>query len=423
MHIALTELFGRLCAIGLSAIILNMIKSIIIAGLACCVVGNLAPRRALAQGQPQQKVGLRNLAISRGVRLGTAAPIDLLRRDADNGAYRAFLLSEFNMIEPENDFKPPAIWQGEGKYNLDKTDWLLGAPGHLGWAQSNGFAVRGHVLVYARDDGYTLPQWLRDQEANITPDKARQLLKDYIYAVAGRYKGKVFAWDVVNEAIDDAPNQRPFQLRNSFWFRKLGRDFVKLAFQFAHEADPWAELYYNEYGAEGLGRKSDAVLELVRWLRAEGVFVSGVGMQWHKGVNDRITPGDDYYKNAERLRKQGFDFQVTELDVAMPVKPFPKTDARHGQEAASPNDLKKQADVYRAVLRYALSFSNCRGFQVWGFTDKHSWIPSFSNGKNGAALISDAKYQPKAAHAMLREELAASSPPPAAPSSAPQIAR
>jgi endo-1,4-beta-xylanase len=272
--------------------------------------------------------------------------------------------------------------------------------------------VRGHVLVYARDDGYTLPQWIRDQQDKITPDKARQLLSDYIHAVVGRYKGKVLAWDVLNEAIDDAPNARPFQLRNSFWFRKLGRDFVKLAFQFAHEADPQAELYLNEYGAEGLGRKSDAVLEMVRWVRSEGVFVSGVGMQWHKGANTRLASGDDFYQNAARLGKEGFNFQVTELDVAVPVKPYPAQDARYGQEPASPNDLKQQADVYRAVLRYALSLPNCRGLQLWGFSDKHSWIPGFSGGKDGAALISDAKFQPKPAHQSLLEELAAAHPEP-----------
>ncbi len=375
-----------------------------------------AQAQAQPQAQVQEKVGLRNLAISRGLRLGTAAPIDVLRGDsADSSAFRAALMLGFNMIEPENDFKPPAIWQGEGKYDFDRADWLLGAPGALGWAQSNGFAVRGHVLVYARDDGYTLPQWIRDRQAAISPDKARQLLKDYIYALVGRYKGKVLAWDVLNEAIDDGPGARPLHLRDSFWFRKLGPDFVKLAFQFAHEADPRAELYYNDYAAEGLSPKSDAVLELVRWVRAQGVFVSGVGMQWHKGVGDKIEPGDAFYRNAERLRKEGFDFQITELDVAVPVKPYPKEDARYGQQAASPHDLKQQAAVYREVLRLALSFPNCRGFQMWGLSDKHSWIPGFSGGKNGAALISDANYQPKPAHGALREELAASAVAPAAP--------
>lgn len=393
-----------------------MIKSILSAALAWGIVGVLAPRSAQAQAQApektREKVGLRNLAISRGLRLGTAAPIDLLRSDsADSLAYRAFLLSNFNMVEPENDLKPPAIWKGEGVYSFGVADWLLGAPGQLGWAQRNGFAVRGHVLVYARDEGYTLPQWIRDRGAGISPDKARQLLKDYIYAVAGRYKGKVFAWDVINEAIDDAPNQRPFQMRDSFWFRKLGRDFVKLAFQFAHEADPQAELYLNEYGAEGLGRKSDAVLELARWLRSQGVFISGVGMQWHRGLGEKVVPGSDFYQNAERLRKDGFDFQITELDVALPVKPYPAEDPRHGQEPSSPDSLSQQADAYRAMLRYALSFPNCRGLQMWGFSDRHSWIQSFSGGKNGAALVSDAAYQPKPAYLALHQELAASSPP------------
>lgn len=362
-----------------------------------------------AQNAPP-RIGLRNLALNRGLRLGTAAPLDLLRTNGDNGAFRAFVTREFNFIEPENDFKPPSIWQGDGQYNFDKADWLLGAPGQTGWAQSNGFAVRGHVLVYASDNGYTLPNWIRRDEAKIDAARARQLLADYIHTLVGRYRGKVLMWDVLNEAIADAPNDRPFNLRDSFWYRKLGKDFIKLAFQFAHEADPRAELYYNDYGAEGMGWKSDSALALVRWVRQQGVFVTGVGMQWHIGLNNKVAPGDQYYKNAQRLQDEKFAFMVTELDIAVPVKSYPPTDPRYGQEPQNPDDLTRQADLYRAVLRYALSFPNCRGFNMWGCTDKHSWIPSFSKDKNGAALISDQIYQPKPAYWQLQDELAASAP-------------
>lgn len=366
-------------------------------------------RLTVAQTVPP-RVGLRNLAINRGLRLGTAAPLDLLRSKGDNGAFRAFVTNEFTFIEPENDFKPPAIWQGEGKYDFDRADWLLGAPGQLGWAQQNGLAVRGHVLVYAKDDGYTLPDWIRKDEANIDAAKAKQLLSDYIHALVGRYRGKVLMWDVLNEAIADSPNKRPFNLRDSFWYRKLGQDFVKLAFQYAHEADPRAELYYNDYGAEGMGWKSDSARDLVRWVRQQGVFVTGVGMQWHIGVDSKVTPGDQFYQNAQRLQDENFAFMVTELDIAVPVKSYPPTDPRYGQEPQNPGDLIKQADLYRAVLRYALNFPNCRGFNMWGCTDKHSWIPGFSQGKHGAALISDQNYQPKPAYWQLQDELAANMP-------------
>jgi len=357
---------------------------------------------AMAQGTTPP---LRTLAARRHLPFGTAGALELLRANADAGTYADVMAKEFDMIEPENQLKPPAIWTGPDQYDWSNADWLVGAPGHTGWAQAHHMQVRGHVLVYARDDGYTLPEWLRRQEAQITPDQARKYLSDYIHTLVGRYKGKIFAWDVVNEAIDDNPaNQNRFHLRDSFWFRKLGPEFLKLAFQYAHEADPDAELYLNEYGAEGLGYKSDAVLDILKWLKEQGVFVTGAGMQYHQSVGDSIKPGDAHYQNAQRLQAAGFAFMVTELDVAMPV-----SDGRAGLIPANAADLDRQADVYRDLLQLALDSPNCHGYQVWGFTDAHNWIPGFSKGR-GAATILDGKYQPKPAYRAIAQLLKAPAP-------------
>ncbi|HEX8236633.1 MAG TPA: endo-1,4-beta-xylanase [Abditibacteriaceae bacterium] len=352
----------------------------------------------------QDRIGLRNLASARSFLLGTAAPIDLLRNNADNGNFPTVAAAEFNMIEPENDFKPPALWLGENNYNFDRTDWLLGAPGQIGWAQSNGIAVRGHVLVYARDDGYTIPNWLLQQEANIDYGRAKQLLHDYIFDVAGRYKGKIAMWDVLNEAIADVPNNRPFNLRDSFWYRKLGTDFIKFAFQWAHEADPTAELYYNDYNIETPGRKFDSALELIKWVRQQGVEVTGMGLQYHLRVVDTITPGDGHYQNVQRLRDENFQFMITELDVRMPVKAYAPSDPRFGLEPVNPADLDKQANIFRAALHMSLTMPNCHALNIWGFTDAHSWIPSTFAGA-GAATIFTAAYEPKPAYWQMQEEL------------------
>jgi len=345
--------------------------------------------------------GLRPLASKRHFRLGTAVPIRLVRDNADEGQYVRALDGNFTMIEPENELKPPAIWTGPGQYNWADADWLLGAPGQTGWAQEHHFQVRGHVVVYARDDGYTLPNWLRTQEAQITPDQARQYLSDYIHTLVGRYKGKIFAWDVINEAIDDNPgNPNRFHLRNSFWYRKLGPEFLKLAFQYAHEADPDAELYLNEYGSEGLGPKSDAVLEILKWLKEQKVYVTGAGMQYHLRVEDSLQPGDAHYQNIQRLQAAGFAFMITELDVAIPI-----SDGRAGLTPTNAADLDRQADVYRSLLQMALAAPNCHGVQVWGFTDRHSWIPGFSRGQRGAATLLDGQYKPKPAYHALEQLL------------------
>jgi endo-1,4-beta-xylanase len=357
------------------------------------------------------RTGLRDLATERHLWLGTAANVRLLRSDADNGRYRAAIAAEFNMVEPENELKPPSLWIGPDQYDWTNPDWLLGAPGQTGWAQANQLAVRGHVLVYARNDGYTLPEWIRQADATITPNEAKRYLHDYIHAVVGRYKGKILAWDVINEAIDDQRNDNPYNLRNGFWYRKLGIDFLKLALEYAHEADPAAELYVNEYGVEGVGWKSDSLFGLLHMLRDEGVVVTGAGLQYHQSVEEHIAPGGAHYQNFRRWERGGFATAITELDVAVPV-----SDPVTGHHATDPADLQRQADVYVAVLQLALTAPTCRCLQIWGCTDRHSWMPGFSRGTRGAATILDQDYQRKPAYHALEAALRGDpSPDPGSP--------
>jgi endo-1,4-beta-xylanase len=260
------------------------------------------------------------------------------------------------------------------------------------------------VLVYARDEGYTIPRWLLDEESSITPDQAKTILHDYILAVAGRYKGKISMWDVINEAIDDQPNDRPFNLRNSFWFRKLGANFVVLAFKFAHEADPKAELYYNDYSVENGGRKADSMLSLADFIRNNGGPITGIGLQYHTILAEHETRGDGHYQLLTEIQKRKLTFMITELDLGIPVKQFPREDPNHGMIPADPADLQAQADRYSSIFKMALSFKNCHGVQMWGITDRHSWIPNFDRNR-GAALLFDADYNPKPAYEAVRTEL------------------
>jgi endo-1,4-beta-xylanase len=134
-----------------------------------------------------------------------------------------------------------------------------------------------------------MPEWLLKQESSVTPDKAKSLLSDYIHTIVSRYRGKIQLWDVVNEAIDEVrTNSHPFNIRDSFWFRKLGLDFIKYTFMFAHEADPDTKLYYNDYNIETLGTKSDRALALANWLKSEEATIDGVGIQWYTDVSKNI---------------------------------------------------------------------------------------------------------------------------------------
>jgi endo-1,4-beta-xylanase len=347
------------------------------------------------------RTGLRHLARRHRLTLGTAVPASALREDADQGRFTATTAAEFNLIELENDFKPPAIWTGPTEYRFENTDFVLGAPGQKGWAQRNKVKVRGHVLVYAQDNGYTLPQWLRAKEAELSKEQAADLLHTYISTLVGRYRGKIAMWDVVNEAIDDRPNGNPFNLRNSLWFRKLGPEFLVLAFKWAHEADPKAELYYNEYGIEGGGPKAQHMLDLAKWLKDQGAPIKGLGLQYHLDARTPFAPGDGHYQLVESIRKLKLAYMITEVDVAVPVKPLPATDPDRGQIPADPADRDLQAKVYEAVFQMALQSKNCHGINIWGLTDGHSWIPGFSQGRNGAATLFDRDYRPKPAYAAI----------------------
>ena len=336
----------------------------------------------------QNPLGLRAASTLRGVLFGAAVGVKNLRNHVDQGEYNKQITNNYHLIVPEVELKPRVIWQGENNYNFTDGDFLLGAPNATGWVQQNMMQIRGHNLLWARDE--VIPNWLIKNESTITPDKAKQLLSDYIHTVVIRYRGKILCWDVINEAIDDETNTNPLNIRDSFWLRKLGTDFLKYAFIFAHEADPDVKLYYNEYHIESVGLKTNRTLALVNWLRSEGAIVDGVGLQWHIDILANVTPGDGHYQSAQQFIDSGLDIMVTELDVSVPT---------NGGYPNNSQDLATQADVYGSMLNYVLYFSpHCKAMLTWGFTDRYSWIPEAHSNKKGVALLLDWMYLPKAAY-------------------------
>jgi endo-1,4-beta-xylanase len=321
-----------------------------------------------------QNKTLRALAEKRGVYIGTAVATGPLRTEP---LYRQTIEHEFNIIVAENAFKWSSVSPARRKFNFKETDLLAG------FAEANRMKLRGHTLIWHRQ----LPKWLTD--GNFTRAETIEILKEHIQTLVGRYRGKILAWDVVNEAIDDGTGG----LRtDSFWYRKLGADYIKLAFEFARAADPGAKLYYNDYSAEGMNEKSDAVFKLLADLKSQGVPIDGIGWQMHLVNGFRIGP--EHYTNARRLAALGLELSITELDVRMKLP-------------ASAEDLRKQADAYRDVADFCLAETACKAVLVWGFTDKHSWIPK-EFPETGAALIFDDFYKPKPAYTALQESLARS---------------
>jgi endo-1,4-beta-xylanase len=341
----------------------------------------------------QNPIGLRAASTLRGILLGTAVDVVNLRQNYDNGEYNWKITDNYGLVVPEGELEPIVIWKGENQYNLVDADFLLGAPNSTGWVQQNYMQIRGHSLVWAYEKW--IPEWLLKEEANITSDKAKQLLSDYIHTLVGRYRGKISSWNVINEAIDDENNTTPLNLRDNFWLRKLGPDYLKYAFIFAHEADPDVQLYYNEYFIETVGLKATRTINLVNWLRSQGAIVHGVGLQYHIAVSETITPGDGHYQSAQQFIDNKLDIMVSELDVHVPTS---------GAYPVNLVDLQTQGVVYRSMLNYCLHFSsNCKAMLTWGFTDRYSYVPADKNYIRGAALPLDCLYQPKPAYWQMLE--------------------
>ena len=313
---------------------------------------------------------LRQAAQSCGVAIGASVDEDALREDPE---YAAVLGREFNTLTPENSMKFEALHPGPFRYDFELGDAIVE------FADKHQMQVHGHVLVWHEQ----LPDWLTG--AKWTREQLRMILHEYIYRVVGHYRGRIGIWDVVSEAVDENG-----EMRKTFWSQGIGPEYIELAFQWAHEADPDAQLLYNDYGGEGSGAKADAIYKLLAGLRKRGVPVHGVGLQMHVSTDDAPST-QAVAANMARLEGVGLKVHVTEMDVSLKLP-------------ATPAKLARQARVYHDMMHTCLAAPGCRNFTLWGFTDRYSWIPEFFPG-SGAALIFDKQMRPKPAYDALIEAL------------------
>ncbi len=327
---------------------------------------------------------LREAARGCGLLIGTAVrPAQL-----SEAAYASTLAREFNMVGPEDALKWEVVHPERASFDFSQADQIVD------FAIRHDMKVRGHTLVWHRQN----PKWLT--EGKYTSGELAEILERHIKTVVGHYRGKIFAWDVVNEAFDEL---RPGTLRSTIWrdqpgigMAGNGNSYIERCFHWAHEADPQALLFYNEAEAETVNPKSDAIYAMVRDFRQRGVPIDGVGFQMH--IANLHADVASISANIERFTVLGLQVHITEMDVAVPV------DADGNARA---EDLQRQADIYRQIAADCLSHRGCTAIQTWGFTDKYSWIGSHSKQKQGAALLFDRTYQAKPAYAVLRKVLEA----------------
>ncbi len=314
--------------------------------------------------------GLRDYSGQQGFLFGGAVDPALF----GNPGYTRVLGQQMNVAVAENAMKFAATHPGPNQYNFCQADQIVR------FAQANGMKVRAHTLVWQQ----ALPAWLTT--GNYTPADASNILRDHIRTVMGHFKGKVIAWDVVNEAIAYGA---PYGPQPSYWLNQLGSGYVEQAFRWAREADPDVKLFYNDTGGEGLGAKSDAVYNLVSGLVNKGVPIDGVGLQMHVSVTGAPSAAD-ISANIQRYARLGLEVHITEMDVRIPVSSAGPTST----------DLLAQADVYNRILGACLANSNCTALLTWGVSDANSWIPGQYPGF-GAALLFDSTFQAKPAASSL----------------------
>lgn len=333
---------------------------------------------------PSPPESLRKAADRSGILVGTAVRAGQLTE----AAYAFTLMREFNMLEPEDALKWEVLRPDAQSIDFSQADKIVD------FAVRHNMKVRGHTLVWHRQN----PDWLTAELRS--PDQLSKLLEIHIKTVVGHYKGKIFAWDVANEAFDEIV---PGTLRSTLWYNQPGigysrQGFAYLAqcFRWAHEADPEALLFYNEAGAEEMNAKSDAIYAMVREFQRQGVPIHGVGLQMH--IENLHLDVASVSENIARFTALGLQVHITEMDVSLPVD---------SNGNASREDLEHQASFYRAVAKACLSHPGCTAIQTWGFTDRYSWIGSHSKGARGAALLFDRNCRPKPAYEALRQVVSA----------------
>ncbi|WP_421740164.1 endo-1,4-beta-xylanase [Cellulomonas sp.] len=291
-------------------------------------------------------------AADKGRYFGTAIAAGRL----GDATYTTIANREFSMITAENEMKMDATEPSQNQFSYTNGDRILS------WALNNGKRVRGHTLAWHGQQ----PGWMQ----NMSGTALRNALINHVTQVATHYRGKVYAWDVVNEAFaDDGRGSR----RDSN-LQRTGNDWIEAAFRAARNADPGAKLCYNDYNTDGINAKSTGVYAMVRDFRSRGVPIDCVGFQAHLGTS---LPGD-FQANLQRFADLGVDVQLTELDI---------------QQGSN------QASMYAAVTNACLAVSRCTGITVWGVRDSDSW----RTGAN--PLLFDSSGNKKAAYTSVLDAL------------------
>lgn len=304
------------------------------------------------------------------------------------------LKGDFNSITPENDMKWMYIHPQPDSFNFVDTDKFVE------FGEANDMFIVGHTLVWHSQT----PRWVffHEDGSMLSRDELLERMRKHIHTVVGRYKGRINGWDVVNEALNEDGT-----MRNSLWYQIIGEDFVAKAFEFANEADPEAELYYNDFNMHQPD-KADGAVRLVKSIQDQGIRVTGIGMQGHWGL-DYPTP-EQLEASIEKFGALGI-VAVTELDMDV----LPSASGYQGADVSRREELRAelnpyteglsdsvqqaQTDQYKMFFEMFLKHSEVvNRVTMWGVTDGDSWKNGWPiPGRTNYPLLYDRDGKPKPA--------------------------
>jgi endo-1,4-beta-xylanase len=297
-----------------------------------------------------------------------------------NPYYGSIVKRQFNSITPGNIFKPEYLQPQAGFFQWRDADSLVS------YADREGKRLHGHTLLWHQQ----LPHWMKNYQG--TAAQWDSLMKVHIQTVVQHFKGKVKAWDVVNEAfLDDGT------LRNSIWKQNIGSTYLEKAFRYAHQADPDAKLFYNDFSVASNSVKRGAIIKFLNSLKFKGVPVDGIGLQMH--IYTAFPENNDITQAMMDVVQNDYLLHLSEIDISM--NPLARS-----MSFAPQAELERQAQKLAFIVKQYKSLPKRYqfGITIWGVGDGDSWIRTYFN-RDDYPLLFDDNYKAKPAYCKLLETL------------------
>jgi endo-1,4-beta-xylanase len=303
-----------------------------------------------------------------------------------SGPEAELIKQQFNSITPENAMKMGPIHPEENRYNWQDADAIVE------FGQKNGILVRGHTLCWHNQ----APNWFFKNSSGqpVTREELLGRLKQHITDVMTRYKGKIYAWDVVNEAVPDTGKGI---YRESKFYQIIGEEYIQKAFEFAHAVDPQAKLFYNDYNTESTAKR-EKIYQLVKKLKDKNVPIHGVGLQGHWSIYEPTQ--QELEKSIRQFADLGLAVQITELDVSVYPKEHERRSKKDTDQSIYTDEMmQKQSAHYKMLFDTFRKYKGTvTGVTFWNVSDRSSWLDNFPvPNRKDYPLLFDQHYNPKKA--------------------------